>query len=241
MTAKMDEDLLQEARVYYNKRNFRMLEPMLQQFLMQNIRSAEVYHMYANVYLNKGQFSKSIKSFKQALEVDPTYVEASVGLSVLYNDLGKYEEAKLVYQEAEKYVDRQKEQMDPSANEKIATKHEELADLYIQARKFAEAIEQLQLAQNLSQRKAEISLRIADLYTKVGKGNQAIKELRQLIALHPHFVAARLRLGLIYYSMNKLSESIEQWESVLLRDPKNSEALKYIRMAQSANAKRLEL
>ena len=53
-------------------------------------------------------------------------------------------------------------------------------------------------------------------------------------------MAARLRLGLILYSMNKLDEATEQWESVLLRDAKNPEALKYIRMAQAAGIKRLE-
>lgn len=236
----VDEDLLQEARVYYHKRNFRMLEPILQQFFVQNTRSPEIYHMQANVFLNKGQFTKAINSFKQALEQDPTYIEASVGLSVLLNDLGKYDEAKEVYQQAEKYVDRQKEQLDPGINERLANKHEEIADLYIQSRKYNEAIEQLHLAQNLSQRKAEISLRIADLYAKVGQDTRAIKELKSLIALHPLFVAARLKLGLILYGLNKLDDAIEQWESALLRDPQNSEAQKYIRMARAASTKKLD-
>ncbi|MBL7669136.1 MAG: tetratricopeptide repeat protein [Bdellovibrionaceae bacterium] len=240
MNSTLDEDLLQEARVYYHKRNFRMLEPILQQFFVQNSRSPELYHMQANVFLNKGQFTKAINSFKQALEQDPTYIEASVGLSVLLNDLGKYDEAKLVYQQAEKYVDRQKEQVDPSINERLATKHEEIADLYIQSRKFNEAIEQLHFAQNLSQRKAEISLRIADLYAKIGQDSRAIKELKSLLGLHPHFVAARLRLGLILYGLNKLEEAIEQWESALLRDSQNQEAQKYIRMARAASGKKID-
>lgn len=240
MSSALDEDLLQEARVYYQKRNFRMLEPMLQQFLAANPQSPEIYHMQANVYLNKGQFTKAINSFKQALTLDPTFVESSVGLSVLLNDLGKYDEAKQVYQEAEKFVDRQKEQIDPTINERLATKHEEIADLYVQTRRYSEAIEQLHLAQVLSQRKAEICLRIADLYTKLGQDSRAIKELKTLIALHPQFIAAKLRLGLVLYGLNKLTEAVDQWESVLLRDPMNPEAQKYLRMARAASAKTIE-
>lgn len=230
---QLDEDLLSEARIYYNKRNFKMLEPLLQQMISGSPKSAEVFHMQANLYLSRGQFSKSIKSFKQALEIDPGYSESSIGLSVLLNDLGKYQEAREIYEKAEKFMEKQKTQADPGTNEKLASKHEELADLYIQTRKYTEAIEQLQKALELSQRKAEISMRVIDLWIKTSQESKAIKELRQLIATHPHFVQARLKLGLIYYGMNKLNEAIEQWETVLLRDSENSEAIRYIKMAKS--------
>lgn len=240
MTFFIDEDLLQEARIYYQKRNFKMLEPLLQQLLMSvpsdvkgELRWTEVYQMQANLYLNKGQFTKAIRSFKQALQIDPRCIDASIGLSVLLNDLGKYEEARKVYEDAEKLRAEQQEVMDPQAQEKLAVKHEELADLYLQTRKFNEALEQLKLALNLSNRKAEITLRIADLYSRAGHESQAIKELKQLILEHPHFVAAKIKLGLLLYGQNKISEAVAQWESVLLRDPQNIEAQRYLRKAQS--------
>lgn len=228
----LDEDLIQEARVYYQKRNFRMLDPLLQQMMAQNHQSPEVYQMQANLYIYKGQFTKAIRCFKQALEIDPTYADASIGLSVLYNDIGKYEEARQVYEEAEKHLQKQKEISDPSTHEKLASKHEELADLYLQSKKYPEALEQLGLALHWTQRKAEVILRMADIYLKLGQEGRAVKELRQLILQHPDFVGAKVKLGLIYYSQNKVREAIEQWESVLLRDPQNSEVQRYLRRAK---------
>ena len=67
--------------------------------------------MLATIYYDKGQFSKAIKTFKRALEIDPTYTDASVGLSIILNDLGRYEEGKEVFQKAQKLLDERKKDL----------------------------------------------------------------------------------------------------------------------------------
>ena len=67
-----------------------------------------------------------------------------------------------------------------------------------------------------------------------GDSDRAIRELKNLLREFPQLVPARLKLGIIYYNQNNLAEATEQWENVLLRDPKHSEALKYLKMANVA-------
>jgi tetratricopeptide (TPR) repeat protein len=233
--------MLSETREYFIDGNYKMAEPILQQMLLQNTRNPEVYQMLATIYYDKGQFSKAIKTFKRALEIDPTYTDASVGLSIILNDLGKYDEGKQVFIEAQTQLDKKAGKNDPFVDEKLSSKHEELADLYFQYKRFNEALEQLLRAQKLSTRKAEITMRIAEVYVQLGQSDRAVKDLRSLIREYPHFVPARLKLGVIYYNSNNVAEATEQWENVLMRDPQHPEALRFLKMAQAAGITSIEL
>lgn len=237
----LTDEMLNEARENFINGNYKIAEPILSQLILQNTKNPEIYQMLATIYYDKGQFSKAIKTFKRALEIDPTYTDASVGLSIILNDLGRYEEGKEVFQKAQKLLEKKTGKSDPFIDEKLASKHEEIADLYYQYKRFNEALEQLLKAQALSSRKPEITLRIAEVYTQLGQTDRAVKDLKSLIREYPHLIPARLKLGLILYNTNNIAEATEQWENVLVRDPVNPEALRYIRMAQAAGITSIEL
>lgn len=237
----LTDDMLSEARESFIDGNYKMAEPILQQMLLQNTRNPEVFQMLATIYYDKGQFSKAIKTFKRALEIDPTYTDASVGLSIILNDLGKYDEGKQVFLEAQSQLEKKTGKSDPFIDEKLSSKHEELADLYYQYKRYNEALEQLLKAQKLSTRKSEITMRIAEVHVQLGQMDRAIKDLRALIREYPHFIPARLKLGVIYYKANNIAEATEQWENILMRDPQHPEALRYLKMAQAAGITSIEL
>jgi tetratricopeptide (TPR) repeat protein len=241
MAEMMWDEMLAEAKENFITGNYKVAEPILNQLILQNSRNAEIYQMLATIFYDKGQFNKAIRTFKRALEIDPTYTDASVGLSIILNDLGKYDEGKQVFEDAQKLLDRKSGKMDSYVEEKLASKHEELADIYFQYKYYSEALEQLFRAQKLTARKAEIAMRVAECHVKLGDSDRAIRELKGLIREYPHFVPARLKLGVIYYNMNNLAEATEQWENILLRDPKHSEANQYLRMANAAGITTLNL
>lgn len=235
------DEAFAEAKANFISGNYKIAEALLTQLILHNNRNPEVYQMLATLYYDKGQFNKAIKTFKRALEIDPSYTDASVGLSIILNDLGRYEEGKKIFEDAQVMLERKKGKSDPWLDEKLASKHEELADLYFQYQRYSEALEQLFKAQKLSTRRAELTMRIADCFVKTGDSERAIRDLRQLIREYPQFIPARLKLGLIYYNNNLLVEATEQWESILLRDPDHSEALKYLKMANAAGITSLTL
>jgi len=233
MNDHLFDDVFEEAKKSFIEGNYKVSEPILQQLIIQGSRNPEVFQMLATIMYDKGQFNKAIKTFKRALEIDPTYTDASVGLSIILNDLGRYDEGKKIFQDAKQILDQKKTSSDPYLEEKIASKHEELADLYFQCQRFNEALEQLLKAQMITSRKAEVTLRIADCFVKIGDLTKATRELKNLIRDYPHFNQARMKLGQIYYNNNNLAEATEQWENVLLRDPQHVEAQKHLKMAQT--------
>lgn len=234
MADALFDEMFEEAKREFIQGNYLVAEPILNQLILRNTRNPEVFQMLATIYYDKGQFNKAIKTFRRALEIDPTYTDASVGLSIILNDLGRYDEGKQVFEEAKALLDKRKGQVDPWLEEKLASKHEEIADLYFQYQRYEEALEQLLRALRLSTRKAELGMRIAECYVKLNDGERAIRELRTLIKDYPQYLPARIKLGLVYYNMSLIAEATEQWENVLYRDPHHPEAKKYLKMAQAA-------
>lgn len=225
-------DLLELARDKFKKGEMAGAERLLQQILLINNKVPEVYQMLGTIYYDQSKFTKAIQTFKRALEIDPTYTDASVGLSIIYNDLGKYDEGKSVFEEAQRSLAEKKTKGDPYIEDRIAQKHVELGDLYFQYHRYDDALEQFYKALNLSTRKPDIQMKIVEVYLKKDQGGKAAKELRKIIDYFPSYVPAKIKLGVVYYNSNKVVEAIHEWERILMRDPANQEARNYIRMAQ---------
>lgn len=234
--------LLDEAREAFIEGNYKEAEPLLMQPSLQKSQNPEVFQMLATIYYNRGQFNKAIKTFKKALEIDPQYSDAAVGLSIILNDIGRYDEAKKVFADAQAIIDKKKAPVvNHHIEEKFASKHIELGDLYLQYKRFDQAIEQYQKALQLTQKKSDIALLIAEAYTQAGQKKQAIQELRQVLQMNHKLITPRLKLGLILYNSNMIAEAVDQWENVLRLDPRNDEAQRYLKMAQATGITHLSI
>lgn len=229
-------ELLETAREHFRESDYKVAEPLLQQLLVSDGKNPEVFHMLATIYYDQGKFNKAIRTFRRALEIDPTFTDASVGLSIILNDLGRYEEGKKVFIEAQEALAKKNTQTDPYMLEKLATKHDELGELYFQYKRYDEAMEQYERALTLSSRKAELKMKVVECLMRKDDTARAFKELKALAQEYPSFAPARLKLGMMFYNAKRVTEAIEQWESVLLRDPEHPVALKYLQMAQQTGS-----
>jgi tetratricopeptide (TPR) repeat protein len=225
-------EILNTAKESFIEGDYRIAEPLLQQALLKDSKNPEVYQMLATIYYDRGQFNKAIKTFQKALEIDPSYTDASVGLSIILNDIGRYDEAKEVFLTAQQRLDESKKQGDPFIEQKISQKHMELGDLYLQIERIEEALEQFLKAKKLMSRPGDVILKVAECFMKMNKLARAVQELQIYLREYPQDVSARVRLGSYLYQMNRVFEAVEEWERVLLRDPSNSEAKHCLQLAR---------
>lgn len=225
--------LFEEAENYFKENKYSLAEPILNQLVLRTFKRPEIFHMLGTIYYDQAKFKKAIRSFQRALEIDPGFTDSSIGLSIILNDLGRYEEGRKVFEEAQVMLSRKTISPDVALNEKFAAKHEELGDLYLRHQRFEDAIEQFQRALGLSQRKSDIRIHLADCYIGLGQAGQAIRELRELLKADSKCVPALLRLGRAYYDLKQIPEAIEQWERVIGFEPKNKTALDFLRLVQS--------
>lgn len=234
MDFEVESDIFQIAENHFKENEYARAEPLLNQLIMKNTRRPEVFHMIGTIFYDQGKFNKAIRSFRRALEIDPSFTDSSVGLSIILNDLGRYDEGQKVFDEAKAMLALKQKAHDPNLNEKFATKHDELGDLYMRHHRFEAALPEFQKALSLtSLRRPEISVSIADCHVKMGQLPLAIRELRQILREYSHFVPARLKLGKCFYDAQQIPEAIEQWEQVLAEEPNNSTARDFLRLAQT--------
>src|ERR1051325_6937214 len=107
------DDMLSAARDYFKENRYALAEPLLNQLILKNAKSPEVFQMLGTIYYDQGKFNKAIRAFKRALELEPTYTDASVGLSIILNDIGKYEEGRKVFEDARELLNKQSANEDP--------------------------------------------------------------------------------------------------------------------------------
>ena len=65
--------------------------------------------------------------------------------------------------------------------------------------------------------------------------------MKTLLNYDPRLTAPRLKLGLILYNSHHIAEAVDQWENILRYEPKNQEALRYLKMAQAAGVTTLTI
>ncbi len=233
METASNDDMLTSARDYFRENKYALAEPILNQLILKNAKSPEVFHMLGTIYYDQGKFNKAIRAFRRALELEPTFTDASVGLSIILNDIGKYEEGRKVFEEARELLARQNSQDDPYINEKFSIKHDELGEMYFHHSRFKDALDQYYKALTLSNRKPELTMKVVECYLRLQETDKALRELRNLIREYPGFLSARVRLGRILYETGDIPGAVEQWEATVQRDPNHSEAHRLLRQAQA--------
>ena len=228
------DELLDRVEVSLNERKIDDAEKFLAAALQQN-KTARAYFLLGQIYYEKGEFSHAVSAYKKTLVLDPQFVDASISLSILYNDLGQYEEGGFIFNRAERAVQAHSTGGDPYLNEKLARKHKELGGLYLKYARHQEALEQFQKASSLVPLDPEARFNIAQTLHKDDKKLQALNDLLALKKDCPSYVSGRILLGLVRYSLGHVIEAVEEWEKVLEKEPENEKAKSYLKLARSAS------
>lgn len=170
-------DLLNTAKEHFNKGHYKLAEPLLQQLAGEANVKADVPYMLATIAFDRGQLKKAIQLFKQSIEINPEFTDSSVGLSIILNDLGRYDEAKKIFEDA--YATMKKSQArgkDKTLNEKLAQKHADLGDLYLVSNMIDEAEAEFTKANKLAPNK-QYAQKLEEIQTKTTKLSDDALEL----------------------------------------------------------------
>lgn len=191
-------------------------------------------HLLGTCHYMQGRLGKSIDCFKQILSIDPKHTDAAISLSIIYNDIGKYDEAKKIYQIANQSLQLKRQGTDSLLDRKFALKHIELGDLYFKYHRYDDALEDYSRAARLDPHQLDIRIKLAKVYAKKGFTTRAIQELQQLCREAPDYVSGRVHLGLMYFSQGNVIDAQLEWERAQSQDPSNPEIQTYLEMAKQA-------
>ena len=236
-------DLLKKAKDSFQKNDLKTAGLLLNEVIDQNPYSTEGFFYLANVFHVKGELGKAIKAFSRVLELDPNHTDAAISLSVIYNDIGKYEEAKVIFEKANNQIKNTQGQglSDPHLNKKFSLRHYELAEMYASYGRYDEALFEYNKSSTLDPDNLEIRIKISKNYSKKGFISKALEELKRLKNEQPGYMPARIALGLLYYGNGNIIEAQAEWQNVLSREPGHPEATMYVGLSRGATETTISL
>lgn len=207
-------------------------ENILRRRLIEDPKSADCYYLLGVSAYFQGKVPPTIQNLKLALELDPKHTDAAICLSVLLNDLGKYDEAKRVFDQANHGVVHRTEGTISGVDQKFAVKHLEMGDLYFRYRRYEEAIDEYTKSILLNPLHLDARIRRSKAYARKGFVSRALQDLQTLKHERPEYIPGRVQLGLLYYSQGNLIDAELEWETALEIQPTNREARSYLEMAR---------
>lgn len=212
------QSLLKTAKEHFNKGHYKLAEPLLLQLENEDLHSPDLYYMLATIFFDRGQLKKAIALFRKSLEVDPTFTDSSVGLSIILNDLGRYDEAKQIFEAAYSNMrSKQSGGIDKNLNEKLATKHAELGQLYMLHDMFQQASEEYTKAAKLSPSNADYKLRLGECHLKLKDADQAAQEFEESLQ-EKYAVDTHLKLVEAYSDMGQKEKALFELDKAQVKN-----------------------
>ncbi len=219
------------GREYYQSGEYAKAKPHLSEVLKIHDDYADVHNMMGVIHYEAGSTIEGCASFERALALNPRYTEAALNLSVCYNELGRYEDAKRVFTQVHGTSDAGGlDKLDSYARGKIANMHRDIGDAYAGVGLMDHAIKEYRRALLLCPTFVDIRTKLATTLRDAGKIDDAIDELIAIRESAPDFTPARIQLGITLWRAQRITEARAEWQFVLEKDPTNRSCRVYLGM-----------
>jgi tetratricopeptide (TPR) repeat protein len=215
----------------FERGDLNVAEMCLTHVLKKHRNYPDIYSMLGAVYHDRGRFGDAIRLFEKALELNPDFEETRLQLAVTLNDLGRYDKAREVLAHlAKSGVDP-----DSLAKHRLANKHAELGDKYMEVNQFDRARAEYKRALALRPNFLDIRRKLAMALRRLGRFEESKNELIRILEENPHYQAAQVDLGLVLHLMGDNQGARREWEAVVRIEPNNTEAKTFLAALSEGN------
>lgn len=170
-----------------------------------------VYGNMADAYAGMQMFGEAINHYQKALDIDPEYLDAYLGLASVSMKLGQHEKAESIYKIVLELDDQ---------NELV---YLYLGNLYAMQGKYDEAIDSFKktLERNPFSINAFNGLGLS--YAWKGETDKALNIYRQTLRQYPESTVIRNSLGTLYMQLGEPEKAIAEFSTSLEAEPENVE------------------
>jgi tetratricopeptide (TPR) repeat protein len=176
-----------------------------------------------------GERERAAACFQRALQLNPRYVEARMNLAIVYNDLGRYDEALEEFR-AEHPRDPDHGNLSPEVRSYLADSHGLLGDTYRNLGLNADASLEYRKALKAAPQFLDIKNKLGSVLGELGLHEDAEAELAAALAQNPRYVDARVTLGVVHYRAGRRPRAREEWEECLRQQPDHVRARVYLEL-----------
>ncbi|MBI5576621.1 MAG: tetratricopeptide repeat protein [Deltaproteobacteria bacterium] len=206
----------------YEEKDFSRAEKLLREAIEGGANYADIHYILGLIYHQWGKLHQGVEHFEKAIELNPDYTEALLSLSISLNDMGRYEEARIVYHRASASTARSGDSAKGNMfRGKIANLHAELGQLYLALKQYDDAIREYRQALTVAPEYPDLRIRMAVALREAGRPADGLEEVRRVLAAHPGSIQAMIQKGILLYLTGKKTEARQAWEEAIYKDPTN--------------------
>lgn len=214
-----ESDLLTVARERFAARDYRGAALLLASAIESGRGYADAHHMLGICYALTEWREEALRSFDEAIRLNPRYVEAHLNRSIVLSDLGRAPEAAEALAQAQELGRPDATGFPSVVANRLANMHAELGRAYREAGALNAAIEQFRSALSIRSGFADLRLDLARTLIDAGEPEEAARELDEILRSRPEWLEAMLLRGLAAYLAGDLDQAKSVWEGASERHP----------------------
>jgi tetratricopeptide (TPR) repeat protein len=214
-----ESDLLVVARERFAARDYRGAALLLATAIDGGQGYADAHHMLGLCYAMTELREEALRSFDEAIRLNPRYVEAHLNRSIVLSDLGRAVEAQAALSHAKEFGQTDASGFPSVIANRLANMHADLGRAYREAGALAEATNQYRTALALRPNFADLRLELARALLEAGEIDEATRELTDIMITRPQWLDAMLLRGLAAYLAGDLERAKAVWDGASERYP----------------------
>ena len=212
-------DPVARARERFAVRDYHGAVLLLREAVVEGLAYADGFNLLGLSLALIGRSSDALDAFDRALELNPRYVEAHLNRAVLLTDMGRVEEARVGFAEAERLGGPDESGFPAMVANRLANAHAGLGHEYRAAGALDEAIAQYERALELRPGFSDIRLSLARALLERGRFAEAAQALDLVLRARPDWLDAMLLRGLAAYLDGDLARADDVWTRASERHP----------------------
>jgi tetratricopeptide (TPR) repeat protein len=198
---------------------------------------SEAYYFRGRAYERQLKYAEALTDYSRAIEINPQYVEAFIGVAKTYSNQGRYAEAIAAYDQAiqlqpayaDAYFGRGITYSNMGIYDQAIANYDRAIQLqpdyfevyinrgsvYVQKSDYDRAIADYDQAIRLKPEDAMAHIYRGRVYAQKGDYNRAIANYDQAIQLKPDYAGAYSSLGDAYTALDETRKAIESYQQAL--------------------------
>jgi tetratricopeptide (TPR) repeat protein len=194
---------------------------------------ANLHNLLGVTFHRQSKFADAVVQFTKALKINKNYIESGLNLAATFCDLGKYDDAKAVFNEINSLTPTNKRQPDLIYG-RLANQHAECGKLYEQSGLISEAMSEYKRALALFERMPDVRLSLGKLLFRNGQIDRAVIEFQTVCNQFPDEHEAYLWSGISNWKKGNSDLARRQWQTAVSLQGGHSVAAAYLRFLENA-------
>jgi tetratricopeptide (TPR) repeat protein len=224
------EHLVAQARERFQLQDYYGAIHLLEEVLAGGRAFADAHQLLGVSYGLIGQAERALEHLDEALELNPSYVEALIHRALVLNQVGREVEAEAALRRAAQLSGRGQHGFPTHVAARLANQHAALADAYAEAGGVTLAIEQYQRALALGPAFHDLRYKLGRLLLEAGRALDAREQFEIIVRARPNYLDAAAMLGLACYLSGDGLAAREVWHACRERRPEDPRVEAYLAM-----------